>query len=85
MPSPTPYPSDARQFCFGFISGVSLFYTTALQAERIKKVVCSDELATREQLRATSSCGSQSIRNMPMRARWTGLIRSAVNRWPCKE
>lgn len=77
--------SDARQFCFGFISGVSLFYTTALQAERIKKVVCSDEQLTREQLRANFVVWQSEHPEYADASPLDGLIRSAVNRWPCKE
>jgi hypothetical protein len=77
--------SDARQFCFGFVSGVSLFYTTALQADRIKKVVCTDEQLTREQLRANFVAWQAEHPEYADASPLDGFVRSAVNRWPCKE
>lgn len=77
--------SDARQFCFGFISGVSLFYTTALQAGRIKKAVCTEEQLTREELRANFVVWQSEHPEFADASPLDGFVRSAVNRWPCKE
>ena len=81
----TPNFSDARQFCFGFISGVSLFYSIALQAERIRKAVCADEQLTREQLRANFVAWQSEHPEFADASPLDGLVRSAVNRWPCEE
>ena len=76
---------DARQFCFGFISGVSLFYTTALRAERIRKAVCTDEQLTREQLRANFVAWQSEHPEYADASPLDGFVRSVVNRWPCEE
>ncbi len=81
----TPNFSDARQFCFGFISGVSLFYTTALQAGRIKKGVCSEQQLTREELRANFVAWHSEHPEFADASPLDGFVRSAVNRWPCEE
>lgn len=76
---------DARQFCFGFISGVSLLYSAVVQAKKIDKVVCSPEVLTREQIRANFVSWQAEHPEFADAGPLDGLFRSAVNRWPCEK
>ena len=77
--------ADARQFCFGFISGASLLYSALVQAKKVDKVVCTSEKLTREQIRANFVAWQSEHPEFADAGPLDGLFRSAVNRWPCEK
>jgi hypothetical protein len=77
--------AEAKQFCFGYISGAVQFHNAIVAAGGLRPIACPSENATREQFAAffanwaRTKATPQELAEPPVE----GMARAAAARWPC--
>ena len=79
----SPLYAEARQYCYGFISGAGAMYRVALAAGDTHPIACPKSEPTVEQIRQTFVAWAAQHPEAAPEAAIDGLFRAAAAAWPC--
>jgi hypothetical protein len=78
--------AEAKQFCFGYISGAVQFHNAVVRTGAVEPIACPSAEATREQFAsyfadwARTTATPAELAEPPVE----GMARAAAARWPCR-
>jgi hypothetical protein len=79
----SPLYAEARQYCYGFISGAGAMYRVAAAAGDMRRIACPKSEPTVEQIRQMFVGWAGQHPEAASEAAIDGLFRAAAATWPC--
>jgi len=79
----SPIREQAIQFCYGYITGATQFYYAVLGPDGLRPIACPPGDVTRQQAVDVFLAWARAHPELMQEKPIQGLMRAAVEKWPC--